>query len=116
MLDYLKPLKKESYDCLMFIPGEKPDSLHIEGSKYRESGEKLDGSAMGDCYHILLYKDNEIKGVHNLDLFEGILMDPLEYASRLIPQGWYGMFAKKTTTSDEFINKAFDALKQSVIQ
>jgi len=116
MLDYLKPLKNENYDCLIFIPGEKPDSLHIEGSKYKEIGEKLDGSKLGDCYHILLYKDNETEGLHSLDLFEGILMDPLEYASMLIPQDWYGMFAKKTTTSDEFINKAFDALKQNVIQ
>ena len=112
MLDYLEPLKKTKYDCLMFIPGEKPGSLHIEGSEYKDIGTKIGGSELGDNYHILLYKDNEEKGIHNLDLFEGILMDPLEYASRLIPQGWYGVFAKKTTTSDEFINKAFDSLKQ----
>lgn len=115
MLDYLEPLKKTNYDCLLFIPGEKPGTLHIEGREYNEDDEKdrtnLGGNQLGDNYHILLYKDNEEKGIHNLDLFEGILMDPLEYASRLIPQGWYGIFAKKTASSSDFINKAFDSIK-----
>lgn len=112
MLDYLKPLEKTNYDCLMFIPGEKPNSLHIEGSEYKEHGEKLDGNSLGDTYHILIYKETEEDGIHHLDLFEGILLDPLEYASRLIPDGWYGMFAKKTTTSKDFVNKAFDTIKK----
>ena len=48
-----------------------------------------------------------------LDLFEGILLDPYYYVSKLIPGGWFGVVAKKTTTSHEFINKAYSALKKT---
>lgn len=112
MLDYLKPLSEQKFDCLMFVPGEKENSLHIEGSDYKDPGEKLDTHEIGDTYHIILYKENDEKGIYALDLFEAVLGDPLEYASRLIPNGWYGMFAKKTTTSESFVNKAFDTLKK----
>jgi hypothetical protein len=112
MLDYLKPLKGKSFDCLTFIPGEKENSLRVEGSDFVEPGEILCKHDLGDMYYILIYKEDEEKGIHEVDLFEGILGDPLEYASKLIPNGWYGVFAKKTTTSGINIEKAFDTLKK----
>jgi hypothetical protein len=49
-----------------------------------------------------------------LDSIEAILSDPLEYISGLIPSGFYGIIAKRTTTSEKIINKLLDNMKQSM--
>jgi hypothetical protein len=37
-------------------------------------------------------------------------MEPLEYISTLIKGDWYGIVARKTTTSQKFIDTIFDKL------
>lgn len=109
MLDYLHPFKNVEFDLLTFLPGKKADSIRIEGSDYKNRGEYVEGSDLGLWYHVMLYKhdtEDEDKVKHQ-DLFECILVDPLEYVSGLIPSGFYGIIAKKTTTSNTFINDAF---------
>ena len=117
MLEYLEQFKNIKMDCLIFISGEKKDTIHIEGSDYRNPGEKVGGSELGDSYHVVLYKhDDETDKIHSQDRYEAILIDPLEYISGLIPAGFYGMVAKKTTTSDEFVDKIFDKLLKGVLE
>jgi hypothetical protein len=38
--------------------------------------------------------------------------EPLEYISRMIKCDFYGVVAKKTTTSSDFIQNMFDKLKE----
>ena len=115
MLEYLEPFKKVSFDCIMFVPGSKEDSIHIEGSDYTNKGEYLGGSDLGHSYHVLLYKHDEKNDdkVYGQDQFECILIDPLEYLSGLIPSGFFGMIAKKTTTSQEFVDRIFDKITKT---
>jgi hypothetical protein len=56
----------------------------------------------------VLFKENDEGFVENFDDSEAILTDPLEYVSMLIPQGWYGVVCKKTTTSDVVIDDIVD--------
>ncbi len=113
MLEVFHDIKKEEFDCLTFFPDYEEDGLRIEGQKYKNFGEKVGGSIMGDEWHIILFKENE-ESFTNLDNFDAILADPLEYISQLIPQGWYGLVAKKTTTSPEFIQRTLDIISKSV--
>lgn len=112
MLDFLKPLKNDKFDFLTFLDGEK-DSIIIQKQEYLNPGEKLGGSALGDEYHIILFRNNETKDAYvNFDHFDAILRDPYEYISGLIPAGFFGIIARKTTTSKKIIDNLVDKFKQ----
>jgi hypothetical protein len=113
MLDCLKPIKNEKWDCLSFFEGEKDDQISIEGTSYKEPGEYHIGANKGQMYHIVLVKDHseDVEKFEHFDQFEAVLFDPLEYVSGLIPCGWYGVVAKKTDNSHKFIEDVVDKLK-----
>ena len=110
MLDFLKQVGRD-YDALFFIPHEDEDKMQIETKKFAEQSEKIGGSELGDCYHILLFKTEEDGTPKHLEMFDAILSKPLEYISELIPCDWYGVICKKTTSSSTYMNSIFDNLK-----
>lgn len=111
MLEFLKEYSKEEHDAIFFLPGDKEDQITIEGATYRDPGEKVGGSVMGDSYHVILFKESpETEELYDVDRFDAIFSDPLEYISGLIPQNWFGVIAKRTTTSEDFIQKIFDKM------
>lgn len=112
MLEYLKEVGNH-FDALFFLPLEDDDdAIKILANKYKNPGEVIEGNDIGNWWHILLFKCNEESGaVENLDTFDAIFSDPREYISTLIPCGWYGVVAKKTTTSDIFLEDAIAKFK-----
>lgn len=108
MLDFLEDI--EDYDALFFLPDSEDDEgIQIKSSKYKTPGLPVSATENGSMWHILLFKCNEESGnVDNLDHFDAVLSDPREYISGLIPSGWFGLVAKKTTTSDIFMSDALD--------
>ena len=98
-------------DTYTFLPGEEEDNIHIQSSEYKNPGTKLDGSAMGDCYHIIIFKEGE-EGTEHLDKFEAILTAPVEYMMRMIKEDWFGIVCRKTTTSNEFVDNVFAKLQE----
>lgn len=111
MLEYLEDVGDE-FDALFFLPMEDDDVIHIMTNKYKNPGEEITGNSIGKWWHILLFKCNDDNGaVEHLDTFDAIFADPREYISGLIPQGWYGIVAKKTTTSHNFLDDAIDKFK-----
>jgi hypothetical protein len=112
MLESLKNFKNQNFDSYAFLPSEE-DQIHFQGSNYVDPGEKLDGSEMGDCYHVILFKEGEDGQVIHLDKFDAILTAPLEYISRLLPDGWLGVISRKTTTSEKYMQETFDTIKEA---
>ena len=112
MLDSLKEFKNKNYDSFIFLPTKDVGQIRFQGSMYKEPGLKIDGSEMGDCYHIILFKEDDEGEVTHLDMFEAILMAPLEYMSRLLPDEWFGIICRKTTTSKSYAQEIFDNLKE----
>jgi hypothetical protein len=112
MLEYLEDVGGE-FDALFFLPMDDDDeSIRIIVNKYRDAGEEVAGTTVGKWWHILLFKCNDETGaVEGLDTFDAIFSDPREYISGLIPQGWYGVVAKKTTSSNVFLDDAIDKFK-----
>lgn len=110
MLDYLKPLKNEKFDFLTFLEGDKENSIQIQGTLYADPGEPVDIGVMGESYHIILFREDKEKTDEygTPDSFDAVLVDPLEYISNLIPAGWYGIIARKTTTSRPLIDRMLD--------
>jgi hypothetical protein len=111
MLDFLSEFKNKKFDVMYFISGKKKDSIDVTQRTYVNFEESVGRSSLGDCYHIVLFREDDSGNLINPDKFEAILIDPLEYISDLISQDWYGIVARKTKNSHELINKAFDKLK-----
>ena len=110
MLDYLKPLKDKDFDFLTFLEGDVKNSIQIQGTEYQNRGEKVGGGIMGDEFHIILFRDHKTDKdqYDNVENFDAVLVDPLEYISQLIPTGWFGIIARKTTTSRPIVDKLLD--------
>jgi hypothetical protein len=116
MLDYLKKLKDDPegpFDAIFFMPTEKKGEVHIEANQLKEPGDPIGGSSMGHSYEVILFKDDPVNDkLVNVDRFEAIFCDPYEYISNLIPQQWFGMIVRKTTTSGAFVQRIFDKLQE----
>jgi hypothetical protein len=112
MLNWLNPIKNEKFDIMYFTANENDDSIDIQLRTFEKQEESLDGTELGNCYQILLYKHDTNGMCIHPDKFEAILIDPLEYVSGLIPQDWYGIIAKKTKTSGKFIDNLFDKMTE----
>lgn len=98
-------LGDDTYDALMFVPhAEKEDSLHIEFLRYKEPGEKHQPNDLGDWHEIFLFQENGEGDFVNKDRFSAVLLDPIEYSSRLAKGGIYGIIGRKTSTSDDFFD------------
>ena len=113
MIDFPKPDDNEPFDAFFFLPGENKNTVHLEGATYKEPGEKIGGSSMGDSYHVILFKAAEDGQLVNIDRFNAIFVDPVVYMSGLIESGWFGILTKMTTTSEKFINSTFAKLTDS---
>jgi hypothetical protein len=114
MLDFLEPLKKQKIDFFTFLAGEAEGQINIMGSEYSNPGESVGSSPLGDLYHIVLFRDSKDNSEEydDVDDFEAILACPLEYASGLINGGFYGIIARKTTTSHKLMDKLIAMMKK----
>lgn len=114
MLDYLQTLKEKKLDFFTFLAGDEEGRIDIMSSEYANPGEKIGGNTLGDMYHIVLFRDSKEnpEEYDEVDDFEAILACPLEYASGLIPGGFYGIIARKTTTSQKLVNKLLALMKK----
>lgn len=108
MLRCFEDIKNVEYDCLTFFP-EGDENVKIQIGKLEDPGEKLGGSSLGDSYEIVLFRESE-DGPTDIDHFKAILCCPMEYASSIIPVGWYGMITKWTTTSGEVTNDLLEKI------
>ena len=111
MLDYLRPFHDASPDAFYFLPSDE-NKITLESMTYKDFGIKSGGSELGDEYHVILFKEDEEGYVQHLDMFDAVLVSPYHYLSRLMPMGWLGLIAKKTTTSYEFVKATFDKLSE----
>ena len=106
MLKQLQETKE--YDTIMFVPHPEDETLtNVTIASYKKYGEKIGGTALGDFYDIILFRMNEEDDIIDLEKFEAILVDPKVYVSRMVKDDWYGLVAKKTTTSGDFVANTF---------
>lgn len=95
-----KKLKEEKCDAITFVPNPgNNDETIVTGLTYREKGETIGSSSMGDLFEIILFSENEEEFYDN-DQFQAILVCPYTFSERMMNAGHFGMIARKTTTSD----------------
>jgi hypothetical protein len=108
MLNLLRNVATD-YDAIFFTPHDKEDdAIEVRSVTYKEKGNEVGGTEMGHFYDIVLFRLSDEYDMTDLDKFSAILVDPRVYISRMIKDDWYGLVAKKTTTSDRFVKDVFD--------
>ncbi len=106
----IKSIVKEIFDGdvdgIAFFP-KNDDELDLRGFEYNQKAKYIT-FALGNMYHIMVYKVNEKGYLIDKDNFEAILTDPRVYVSNLIISGFYGVIVKKTKKSRKFIDELFE--------
>lgn len=98
-------MKPSEYDGFYFLPGDDDTELNIAYFNYQEEdiGEKVQGSSVGDFYHIVFFRSDENGRPVYDETFDAILGDPSVYVRNLIGANLFGIIAKKTTKSKDWI-------------
>ena len=96
-------LKTEDYDGINFYINDDGD-IEVDVFTYNTPSEKIRGSDMGDLYDIIIFPEEPPKMPER---FNAVLSSPTHYVSRMIEDGFLGVVARKTTTSDEFMDDTF---------
>ena len=105
-------LNIKEYDGLTFYR-EDEETVNIAGFKLENPGVKKTGSPMGDLYDIIIFND-VLKKPSMPERFEAILSSPMDYVKRMVGDGFLGVIVKSTSTSDEFMNDAFETAEDYV--
>ena len=113
MIEIPKQLREEPFDAFFFLPGEKEDTIHLEAVTYKNPGEKIGGSTLGDGYHVILFREAEDGNLVDIEQFNAVFIDPTSYMTRMLGINWFGIMAKMTTTSESFIKNTFDKLTKT---
>jgi hypothetical protein len=112
MKESWQELKTEVFDGINFYRNEGGD-LEVCGFKYKNPGETLPGSSSGELYDIIIFPEEPPKMPEK---FQAILISPIDYIENMLDNGFLGLVAKTTTTSDEFVNDAFDTLSERMTE
>lgn len=101
---YMEP---KSFDGFYFLPGLDDDSLGFQYFNLKDefdNGKPINGTSIGDMYHIAFFSRAEDGSPVFDDAFEAILADPSTYIQGLIGANIYGCVLRKTDKSDGWFN------------
>lgn len=105
-------LKTENFDGINFYINEDGD-VEVDVFTYKNPSEKLKGSEMGDLYDIIIFPEDPPKMPER---FSAVLTSPTHYVTRMIEDGFLGVVARKTTTSDEFMDNTLSHMNETVAE
>ena len=108
MSESWQALKTEPFDGINFYRNDDGD-LEISGFQYKDAGEKVPGNSNGELYDIIIFLEDPPQMPEK---FQAILISPIDYIENMLDNGFLGMVAKTTTTSNEFVTDAFNALSE----
>lgn len=102
----------KDYDGLTFYR-EDSETVNITGFKLEDPGIKKNGSPMGELYDIIIFND-VLQNPSMPERFEAILSSPIDYVKRMINDGFLGVVVKSSSTSDKFMNEAFETAEEYI--
>jgi hypothetical protein len=112
MLKVFNEMKKVACHAITFLPSEKPEEQAIiQGLHYKEHGETIKTqSDMGDLYDIIIFRGDVKDGYTDLEKFEAVLACPYTYSDRMYHGNYFGLVAKRTTTSNEVVESLLEKI------
>lgn len=112
MIESWQTLRTKPFDGINFYRNDDGD-LEISSFEFKDPGEMLPGSSSGDLYDIILFPEDPPKMPEK---FQAILISPIDYISNMLDNGFLGIVAKATTTSNEFMDQAFISLSKTTAE
>ena len=112
MLKVFDEMKKVKCHAITFLPSEEPEEQAIiQGLHYKDEGKTIETqSDVGDLYDIIIFRGDVEDGYGDLEHFEAILSCPFTYSNRMYHGKYFGVVAKKTTTSGEVIDSLLEKI------
>ena len=113
----------KNYDGFYFIQSEDYGDMKIAFFKFKDAeyiGEPIEGTSIGDKYHIAFFKEDD-EGMPKFDeSFEAIFADPKVYIKNFAGSNLHGCVLRKTNNSgkwwDDYLNKAKEACRIQSIE
>jgi len=90
------------------MPGDEDDEMLISYWDFMDElsgGKPIDGSMVGDMFHIAFFKADEKNNPVFDDAFEAILSCPKTYVKNLVGCGVYGCIVRKTDKSEKWFEE-----------
>ena len=114
-----KHTEMEEYDGFLFLPSEQEDddtsALEFRFIKYKQDfGPAVEGSDIGEKYHVAFFKRDADGHFHFDEEFEAIFADPMVYAKGFIGQNLFGTMVKKKENTTEWFKEYLTDIKKSV--
>jgi len=95
----------KDFDGFYLIPGNNEREIEYRFFKFHDDkslGDKVDGTDVGDMYHVAFFKQKKDGDVEFDDCFEAIFADPVVYSKNLYGMNIFGTFLKKRENSPEW--------------
>jgi hypothetical protein len=95
-------LRGTNFDGYNWI--NEDDKIQVIGVTYKNPGEKVGGSELGDMYDIIVIGEDDDMP----DRFQAILTSPIHYITRMINDGFDGIAYRMTTTSKAYVDAIYN--------
>lgn len=109
-------IKQNACHAITFLPSDNPkEETVIQGLHYKNHGETIKTeSTLGDLYDIIIFRKGKDNKFCDFEEFDAILACPYTYSKRMYNDKFYGIVAKKTTTSQDVFNTLSDRVRELV--
>ena len=97
-------IKNNKCDAICFFPSsENLEQTVVHGLTYVEAGDSIGASTLGNSYDIVTFRESD-DGFYDKEHYQAILVCPYTYSEKVLSDGFYGIVAKRTTTSEDVLN------------
>jgi len=98
----------KDFDGFYILPHKQDDGLRLSFFDFNddfEKGKRVDGTSLGDMYHVVFLKQGEDGNPEFDDHFEAIFADPEVYVKGLLGANVYGCMVRKTENSYKWVEE-----------
>jgi hypothetical protein len=112
MKEIFVKMKEAKCHAIAFLPSEDPEEQAIiQGLHYKDEGEIVKTeSDVGELYEIIIFQGDIDDGFSQLEQFEAVLSCPFTYSDRMYHGNYFGVVAKKTSTSGEVVESLLEKI------
>jgi len=98
----------KDFDGFYILPHKQDDGLRLSYFDFNddfEKGKRVDGTSLGDMYHVVFLTQGEDGNPELDDHFEAIFADPEVYVKGLLGANVYGCMVRKTENSYKWVEE-----------
>lgn len=110
----------KDYDGFYFLPPEDTESVGFSYQFFKfkdeyKNGTPIEGTKVGDKFHIAFFRRNDNGEPEFDDSFEAIFACPVTYVNGLMGSEIYGCVCRKTDKSDKWFESYLNRTTKGVI-